>query len=247
MSFINIFGRVPYVQLGRLGIISALLFISLTKTSFANNSATNSQNQEKICPQQNSIPRRSFETQRYWVYICLGDRKNPLGYFVRTVKNDQNKIIVPLTQEKDETYTATNKEFDYNYIINPYELLVYKNQRLVLRDRTLNSYTADGQPLANACPQGGTQVVEALTSNFLAYVCQNGKENQQLSLHIIARKGSERVTAPLEKNSNSYNLDQKSRKFVAVRGELRYILTPEILTIWLDKKTTIKERVIEWN
>lgn len=247
MNVLNIFGLVPYIQLSRLGIISVLLFISLTKTSFANNSVTNPQNQEKICPQQNSIPRRSFETQRYWGYICLGDRKNPLGYFVRTVKNDSNKIILPLTQVKDETYTATNEEFNYSYVINPYELLVYKNQRLILRDRTINSYTADGQLLTNACPQGGTQMVEALTPNFLAYVCQNGKEKQQLSLHIIARKGNERITAPLEKTSEHNNSDDKSQKFVAVRGQLRYILTPEMLKIWLDPKTTVKERVLEWN
>lgn len=143
----HILARVPLSQLTRLGIFSALLLISTAKITFAN-----PQNPQSICPQQNSNPRRSFETQRYWAYICLGDKKNPLGYFVRTVKNDNNKIIVPLTHKKDETYTAATE--DINYVINPYELLIYKQRRLVLRDRTLNSYSADGQTLANACPSG---------------------------------------------------------------------------------------------
>lgn len=262
MNLLNILARVPFSQLACLGMVFPSLLIGNSQFSWANspdinqakqtNNSQSNTRQTNICPQANSFPKRSFETEKYWAYICLGDKKNSLGYFVRTVKNDNNKITIPLTRQNNETYTATNAEI--SYVINPYELLVFKNKRVVLRDRTLNSFNADGKAIAQVCPNGTEVVVEALTSNFIAYVCQHNAPNrsqvtttnQQLKLHIVARRGNSSITVPLT-SSEIYKPNNPSPKFIAVKGKLEYVLTPEMLKIDLDEKTNIKERVIQWN
>ena len=192
-----------------------------------------------ICPGQNSIPRRSFETAKYQVYICIGNQKHPLGYYVRITKNDASKITVPLTRKNIETYVAVNDVI--SYVISPYEMLVIKQGRIVVRERVESAIAADGQTLASGCPQGQNLLVEAVTRSFIVYICGGDFPGSYVG---IARSDNSKITLPL--------LSQKSqgeaikKKYVAIEGNIKYTLTRDVLQVSQDGQTIIKEKVLRW-
>lgn len=201
--------------------------------------STQPESQKVICPSENSIPRRRFETAKYRVYICVGNQKHPLGYYVRITKTDGRKITLPLTRRNAETYIAVNDEIVY--AITPYEMLIIKQGRTVVRERVERAKAADGQPLVSACPEAQNLLVEAVTRSFIVYICSGDIAGSYVA---ITRSDNSKITLPL--------LSQKSqeeainKKYVAVKGSMSYTLTRDVLRVSQGSQIMIKEKVLRW-
>ncbi|KYC39641.1 hypothetical protein WA1_30335 [Scytonema hofmannii PCC 7110] len=100
---------------------------------------------QQVCPSSRLLPKRSFETTKYLVYICRGEKAGSLGYYVRLSKTEGGKTTIPVTQANGETYIAIKEELAH--AINPYELIVIKKGRLILKERVRSAFKGDGQPL----------------------------------------------------------------------------------------------------
>ncbi len=192
-----------------------------------------------ICPSENSIPRRSFETGKYQVYICIGNQKHPLGYYVRITKTDGGKITVPLTRRNAETYIAVNDEIAY--AITPYEMLVIKQGRTVVRERVEYAKTADGQTLASACPEGQNLLIEAVTRSFIVYICSG---NITGSYVAITRSDNSKIILPLLRQK--FQEEAINKKYVAVQGGTNYTLTRDVLRVSQGGLIMVKEKVFRW-
>jgi hypothetical protein len=215
--------------------ILALQFLSVTRTIAADFSNIPSAS-SGICPIDNSYPKRSFETSKYKLYICLGDAQHPLGYYVRVTKSDNIKITLPIARKNGETYIA--KLGEINHIVSPYEFMVNKFGRILNRERVVNAISGSGKLVARACPKGENVLIEAVTKSFIVYICGNGKPGSYVG---IARIGNEKVTLPLQ----SLNVAQQ-QSYVAVDGNTRFLLTRESLKIVVGDKTIVREKVLRW-
>ncbi|NJL63757.1 MAG: hypothetical protein HC903_20355 [Methylacidiphilales bacterium] len=193
----------------------------------------------EICPTQNSLPKRSFETEKYKAYVCLGDKENELGYFVRVTKGDGSKITVPLVRKNGETYIARNDET--SYVISLYEMLIQKRGKTVLRERVNSAIAANGTSLTSACPQGENILQEAVTRSFIVYICGNDKPGSYVG---IARIGNEKITLPLA-NFQENNIS-KNKQYVAIEGNTRYSLNRDVFKVIQGNQITIKEKVLRW-
>ncbi|MDM9380480.1 hypothetical protein QUB80_07155 [Chlorogloeopsis sp. ULAP01] len=199
--------------------------------------------QEQVCPSDDLIPKRTFHTAKDYIYICRGERLNSLGYYIRISKNGSNKITVPISSKNGETYTAIQGEI--TYMVTPYELIITKLSKggsVNFREKVNSAIAADGKPLARGCPDGNNTFVEAKTKNFIVYIC--GKELPS-SYVAVARQGNDKITIPLQ--SYKFRVGIEDSQFVAVNGDIRYLLTRSTLKVSRDSKTIIKEKVLYWN
>jgi hypothetical protein len=226
----------------KLALLSATSLFLLTPSVNAL-SANNSQQlnpQPQICPLAKLLPKRSFDTAKYFVYICRGDNNNALGYYVRISKTDNSKITVPVSSTTGETYIASKGEIAY--AVTPYELQVIKNRRVILKERVNNAIAADGQPLAKGCPEGENIFGEAETKSFIIYICGSNLPTNYIA---VTRSGNRRIAVPL----SSYNSKgaPEASQYIAVNGDIRYVLTRKVLRISDNGQTIIKEKVLHWN
>lgn len=218
-------------------ILSSLIYTNSVK-AVTNESISAPVTPKAVCPTENSRPKRSFETPKYQAYICLGNNKNTLGYYVRVTKSDGSKITVPLTRKNGETYIANNG--DIGYVISPYELLVTKYGRTVVRERVSHAMAASGQIVTNYCPDGQNIFLEAVTKNFIIYICGTDKPGSYVA---IARNGNEKITLPLQ---NSKSISGEDKQYTAVEGDTRYMLDRAVLRVFHGSKIIIKEKVLRW-
>jgi hypothetical protein len=220
----------------KLALLSATSLFLLTPS--VNALPTN--NSQQICPLAKLLPKRSFDTTKYSVYICRGDNKNALGYYVRISKTDNSKITVPVSSTTGETYIASKGEIAY--AVTPYELQVIKNRRVILKERVNNAIAGDGQSLTKACPEGENIFGEAETKSFIIYICGS---NLPANYIAITRSGNRRIAVPL----SSYNSKgtPEASQYIAVNGDIRYFLTRKVLRISDNGQTIIKEKVLRWN
>jgi hypothetical protein len=233
-----------YVGAFKLALISAiwLLFAPLAKAIPTNNTNDFStlDSQEKVCPSANLLPKRRFDTAKYSIYICRGDKHNSLGYYVRISKTDGTNMTLPVSSNNSETYVAV--QGNAAYAVTPYEMIATKNNRLILREKVVNAIAGNGQPLAKACPGGQNPLVEAQTRSFLIYICGGGTDASYVA---IARNGDRKITLPLQ--SNNSQLQTGAQQYVAVLGDTRYVLTSKVLKVSQDGRIVIKEKVLHWN
>ena len=231
-------------------LVSSILLFNM-KSSLANNnvevdsqdtgSAMNNSTQlaiNKICPSANLLPIRSFNTAKYYVYICRGDDKNPLGYYVRIPKNLDNKITVPITRKARETYTAIKGEIAY--IITPYEMFIIKRGRIILREKVIGAVKANGQSLAKGCPEGNNTFAQAETKNFFIYICGNKNPSSYVS---VTRKSNQIVNLPLTLENQN---DVKANRYIATNGNIRFVLTNKVLRVSRGGQNVVKEKVLKW-
>ena len=193
----------------------------------------------KVCPSANLLPIRSFNTAKYYVYICRGDNKNMMGYYVRIPKNLDSKITVPIAKKDSETYIAINGEV--GYIITPYEMIVTKRDRIILREKVITATKANGQSIAKGCPEGNNTFARAETKSFFIYIC--GSENPS-SYVSVTRKSDTVINLPLEK-SNQNGL--KANRYVAKNGNISFVLTDKVLRVSRNGQNIVKEKVLQWD
>jgi hypothetical protein len=220
-----------------LGVLASQSPIHLGKAAA---STQQSEPTQVICPGQNSSPRRNFETSKYKAYICLGDSKNPLGYYVRMTKSDAVKITVPLTRKNGENYLAIRGEVGYT--ISPYELIVFKHGHTVVRERVYSATAADGKSIHQVCPEGENLLNEAVTRSFIVYICGN---NSPLNYIAIARSNNSRIIVPL--NNSKSQTEVTKDKYIAVQGDTSYTLTRNVLRVSQNGQLIVKEKVLRWN
>lgn len=193
---------------------------------------------KNVCPTSNLLPKRSFDTEKYQVYICRGDEQNSLGYYVRIPKSG-GKFTIPVSSKKGETYIAQSR--GAKYTINPYEMLVLKENRVILQEEVRYAVSADGKPLKKGCPQEKNTFVKAETKNFITYICG---ETVPSSYIAVTRNGSGVIITLALQSYNSGKSDIS--KYVANQGNISYTLTRETLRISQSGRTVIKEKVVKW-
>lgn len=193
----------------------------------------------KICPSVNLLPIRSFSTTKNYVYICRGNDKNPLGYYVRIPKSLDNKITVPLTKKSKETYIATNGEL--TYIITPYEMFITKIRRIIHREKVITAVTANGKSMLKGCPKGNNTFVQAETKSFFIYIC--GHKNPS-SYVTVTRKSNQRINLPL---TIWHQNGLRANRYLAINGNIRFILTDKVLRVSRDGRNVVKEKVLSWD
>ncbi len=234
----------------QLTLVSSILLFNM-KSSLANQNLeekaknTDSVNKEslqlarnKVCPSRNLLPIRSFTTAKYYVYICRGDNKNLLGYYVRIPKNLDNKITVPITRKTREIYTAVKGQL--KYIITPYEMFIIKRGRLIHREKVITALQANGKSLLKGCPAGNNTFARAETKNFFIYICGSENPNSYVS---VTRKSNRRVNLPLIKSNQN---DVKANRYIAANGDIRFVLTDKVLRVSRGNRNVVKEKVLKW-
>ncbi|MEM7555134.1 MAG: hypothetical protein AAF378_13730 [Cyanobacteria bacterium P01_A01_bin.84] len=195
-------------------------------------------NTKNICPSSKFRPIRTFNTTKYYLYICPGDKKNPDGYYVRIPKSG-GKFVVPLSKIKDNNYIAIKGEAIY--VVNPYESLVSKRGRIILRERVKSATNTMGRLVAKACNLQDKIFAQAETKSFIIYVCGQDSPSRYV---VIARSTSERIELSLKSNLSGVKSDV--HRYLATRGNIRYVLTKKILRISHHGKTILKEKVLRW-
>jgi hypothetical protein len=195
----------------------------------------------QICPSPNLRTTRSFVTDKYHVYICRGERAGSLGYYVRMLKLENSKITIPVSHKNGENYIATNKD-GIAYAINPYQSMVIKKGRVILKEKVNSATKGDGSILVAGCPQGENTIVEAETKSFILYIC--GAETPS-SYIAITKKGNEKLILPLL----GYNFpgEANNQQYLATNGDLFHFLTYDSLRISLNGETIVTEKVLRWN
>ncbi|GAB1538224.1 hypothetical protein NUACC21_08820 [Scytonema sp. NUACC21] len=236
-------------KLALIGITSSLLLTldakaqeKMTGQAEPKNLPINSSSlaQGQVCPSPKLRPRRQFETAKYSVYICRGEKTGSLGYYVRISKNDGGRTTLPVSQTIGETYIAVKEELAH--VVTPYELLVSKQGRIILKERVKSAVKGDGQLLTISCPKDENTLVEAETKGFIIYICGQEVPRSYVS---VAKNGNDAVTLPLL--SYKPQSETKDSQFLAVNGNVRYILTRNVLRVIHDGRTIVKEKVVGWN
>ena len=194
---------------------------------------------KNVCPTSNLLPKRSFDTEKYQVYICRGDRRHSLGYYVRIPKSG-GKFTIPVTSKKGETYIAQIREV--KYFINPYEMLTIKKDRLILQEEVRYAVSGDGKALKKGCPQGKNTFVKAETKSFITYICGGAIPSSYIA---IARNGSTPIINLALQSYNSGKSD--TSKYVANQGNISYTLTRKALRISQSGRSVIKEKILKWS
>ena len=235
--------NLSYTKAFNIALLGSFYMLSLAASSVLAKEAKKSQEKlivsQNICPKANLLPIRSFETQKYRVYICKGDRRHRLGYYVRIPKSG-GKFAIPVTAKRGETYIAKREEAKYS--VNPYEMLAIKANRVVLQEEVKYAVSADGKPLKKGCPQGQNTFVKAETKSFITYICGDSIP----SSYIAILKSGIVINLPLK----SYKYSEKSHisnsKYLANQGNISYILTRKALRVSQSGRIRIKEKILQW-
>jgi hypothetical protein len=82
---------------------------------------------------------------------------------------------------------------------------------------------------------GNTTYARVRTRNFYVNICGNSSHPTQ---YVGTSKGGQAIVLPLSSRANG--------RFVAVNGNVRYILTPSSLTVTQGGRTIVNERVTQW-
>ncbi|MGJ5673282.1 MAG: hypothetical protein ACR9NN_06670 [Nostochopsis sp.] len=241
--------NLAFVSLGCLSFFSP--FAKAQEHNYKKSTSVNNFNhhpvqlvQKQVCPSAQLLPQRIFETAKYYVYICRGDEKNSLGYYVQVSKNRATKITLPVSNKVGEAYLAKNTGVIYT--VTPYELVVTKltkRSSVVLREKVSNAIASDGQSLARACPTDNTSFVEAATKNYIVYIC--GKQTPDTYI-AVTKNGNNIITLPLQPNYNSSAKTENS-EYIAIKGKTRYLLNRKILKVSRGGRNLVKEKVLYWH
>ena len=88
------------------------------------------------------------------------------------------------------------------------------------------------------CGNGSTTFARIETKGYYVNICDNSNGP---NTYLGAGKSGQAIVLPLQ----SYSTD----KFIAVSGNVRYIVTPSYLTVTQSGRTILKQRVISsnWN
>jgi hypothetical protein len=193
----------------------------------------------KVCPSPESLPKRSFDTAKYYVYICRGEKADSLGYYVRIPKTGFGNLTLPVSRRSGETYVAMNGEIVHT--INPYEFVVVKKGRVILKERVNKAIDGDSQPLVRDCPEGQKVLIEAETTNFIVYICGGDVPRSYIN---IAKNGIGKITMPVQ--SYYFHGKLEDSRYVAVNGDILYVLTQKVLRVTQNGQTIVKEKVIKF-
>ncbi|RAM53103.1 MAG: hypothetical protein C6Y22_03195 [Hapalosiphonaceae cyanobacterium JJU2] len=200
--------------------------------------------QKQVCPSAQLLPQRIFKTAKYYIYICKGDEKNSLGYYVQFSRNSGSKITLPISNKVSEAYLAKNTGVIYT--VTPYELVITKfakRSSVVFREKVNNAIAADGQSLAKGCPTGNTSFVEAATKNYIVYIC--GKQTPDTYI-AITKNGNNIITLPLQPNYNS-SVKTGDSEYIAIKGQTHYLLNRKMLKVSRDGRNLVKEKILYWH
>ncbi len=227
-----------------LAFLTSSLFFTAQKVKSAevySEKQSQEQPQEQICPAANLRTIRSFETDKYQLYICRGERTGSLGYYVRVPKEVGSKITVPVSQKNGENYIAANKD-EITYVINPYQSVVVKKGRVILKEKVNTATKGDGSVLISGCSEGENTFVEAETKSFVVYICGADTPSSYVT---ITKSGNKKVVFTL----GGYNSGEGTNKgeYVAVNENIFFFLTENFLRISQDGLTIVEEKVLRWN
>ena len=184
------------------------------------------------CPSRRSQVDRTFETTNYYIYICSGDGRNSLGYYIGAAKDGSGGITVPLTRRSGDRYIAANG--NTLYAVTPYELRVTQNGRIILNERILTAGGDSSQ--VRGCRNRESTFVTAETANFIVSICGGDFPGTYVG---ESKNGTGRIRLPLQR----YQRD----RFIATNGDTRYTLTSNELRVIQGGRTIVREPILSWN
>jgi hypothetical protein len=193
--------------------------------------------QQKACTSPSSQPQKTFETAKYYVYICAGDKENNRGYYIAVSKMGATTINLPIARQNGESYIAAKGLLVYS--ISPYELLITKKRRIIHKEKVNSAIKEDGKSIARGCPDRQHIFTSAETRNYIIYICGEKTPTSYVSL---AKDGNESVTLPLQSENNS-----KENQYIAIDGNTHYFLSRNALRVSTQGLTIIKERILQWD
>jgi hypothetical protein len=82
----------------------------------------------------------------------------------------------------------------------------------------------------------GTTYARVKTRNFYVNICGNSSRPTQ---YVGTSNGGQAIVLPLSSNSRE--------RYVAVNGNIRYVLTPSSLIVTKSGRTIVNERVVSWS
>ncbi|MEM7725206.1 MAG: hypothetical protein AAF208_02400, partial [Cyanobacteria bacterium P01_A01_bin.45] len=93
-----------------------------------------------------------------------------------------------------------------------------------------------------ACNLGDKVFAQAETRSFIVYICGEDSPSRYVA---IARNNSKRIELSLKSNLSGVKSDV--HRYLATRGNIRYVLTKKTLRISRNGKTILKEKVLRWH
>ena len=115
-----------------------------------------------------------------------------------------------------------------------------QNKAVIPKNSSLNP-TDNSPRLALAqnteviCGNGSTTYARAETKGYYVNICGNSNGPNR---YLGAGKSGQVIVLPLKSHSND--------KYIAASGNIRYIVTPDYLTVTQSGRTILKQRVISW-
>jgi hypothetical protein len=85
------------------------------------------------------------------------------------------------------------------------------------------------------CGNGSTTYARAETKGYYVNICGDSDGPNR---YLGAGKSGQAIVLPLQSHSTN--------KYIAVSGNIRYILTPNYLTVAQSGRTILKQKVINW-
>jgi hypothetical protein len=82
---------------------------------------------------------------------------------------------------------------------------------------------------------GNTTYARVKTRNLYVNICGNSSRPTQ---YVGTSNGGQAIVIPLSSSSGG--------RYVAVNGNVRYVLTPSMLIVTQGGRTIVKERVVSW-
>ncbi|NJM22118.1 MAG: hypothetical protein HC874_06030 [Richelia sp. SL_2_1] len=120
-------------------------------------------------------------------------------------------------------------------------MIVTKSGRIILREKVISVVKGDGETLSTGCPENNKTFAQAETQSFFIYICGNENPSSYIS---IARTNNTIINLPLQKTSQN---GVKTNQYIAINGNISFILTDKILRISRDGQNIVKEKVLQWN
>jgi hypothetical protein len=115
--------------------------------------------------------------------------------------------------------------------------LKYKTARANVPFKSANSLPrlALAQNTEVICGNGSTTYARAETKGYYVNICGDSDGPNR---YLGAGKSGQAIVLPLQSHSNN--------KYTAASGNIRYIVTPNYLTVTQSGRTILKQKVINW-
>lgn len=200
------------------------------------------------CGRGTGGPYTFVKTENFVIYVC-GDESDPgTPRFYRSFDHEGNLglSLVATDYDPQQGRYLIFENSGYQCILDGGNAQT-RTGLLIVKDpsgKTLTEEVAqvylvrDSFVATGGCAAGESWFVEAETANFRIYIC--GGDLPQTYVGVAKQNGSS-IELPLESYSS------QGDEFVAVNGDVRYLLTPNRLLVTQGSTVLVDEPIQSWN